>query len=197
MNGVKGDTLQANTRTGLTVALPIDRYNSVDTAAPVRRPEPVAISMPSASRGNIAGAMDFQDSAKTHGCDGEAWDRDDADADSNPTQYSHDICRIGKIRFLAPVVPMPLIGKQTKTEPPATCRPARVLVLRRLTLARCRQPIAIDRPSGFQPGCRLRAAPAAGRFRCIPVCTRSNRSENLQDGSPAAQERPPACSVRK
>ena len=29
VNGVRGDTLQSNTRTGLTVALPVDRYNSV------------------------------------------------------------------------------------------------------------------------------------------------------------------------
>lgn len=29
VNGVKGDTLQTNTRVGLTLALPVDRYNSV------------------------------------------------------------------------------------------------------------------------------------------------------------------------
>jgi len=29
LNGVKGDNTQANTRTGLTLALPVDRYNSV------------------------------------------------------------------------------------------------------------------------------------------------------------------------
>ncbi len=29
VNGVKGDTLQSNTRAGLTVALPVNRYNSV------------------------------------------------------------------------------------------------------------------------------------------------------------------------
>jgi hypothetical protein len=29
VNGVQGDTLQSNTRAGLTVALPVNRYNSV------------------------------------------------------------------------------------------------------------------------------------------------------------------------
>jgi hypothetical protein len=29
LNGVRGDNEQANTRAGLTVALPVDRYNSI------------------------------------------------------------------------------------------------------------------------------------------------------------------------
>jgi hypothetical protein len=29
VDGVKGDTLQENTRLGLTVALPVNRYNSI------------------------------------------------------------------------------------------------------------------------------------------------------------------------
>ena len=55
-NGVKGDNEQSNTRAGLTLALPLDRHNSVKLNASTGiRPAPEASSVSSVSPGSFVG----------------------------------------------------------------------------------------------------------------------------------------------
>jgi hypothetical protein len=59
LNGVKSDNEQANTPAGFTLALPVDRNNSLKLSASTgSQPVPEAGSAPSVSLGNIAGAAD-------------------------------------------------------------------------------------------------------------------------------------------
>ena len=65
LNGIKSDNEQANTRAGFTVALPIDRQNSLKlSASPALRPVREASSTLSVSGGSIVGAMDIDDAGR-------------------------------------------------------------------------------------------------------------------------------------
>ena len=61
LNGVKSDNEQRNTRAGFTLALPVDRQNSLKLSpAPASPPAPEASLAQSESRGSIVGARGIE-----------------------------------------------------------------------------------------------------------------------------------------
>jgi hypothetical protein len=66
VNGIEGDTLQENTRVGATLALPLNRHNSVSyTPVPVFPLAPVATSTRWGFHGNIDGVVVYKNLKET------------------------------------------------------------------------------------------------------------------------------------